>query len=200
MVQNHILQLLCVTAMEPPWSMDADVVRDHKIEVLRCLRPLTGKDVEQNVVRAQYGPGYHHGVAVPGYRREEGVKPNSTTETYVALKVFVDNWRWAGVPFYLRTGKRLPKRASEIAIQFKPVPEILFNRNPARRWSRTSWRSGSSPTRGSRSGSPPSGPAPRSGSGRSGWTSATTRPSATRPPRPMSGSCSTSWPATPRSS
>jgi len=130
MVQNHILQLLCVTAMEPPWSMDADVVRDHKIEVLRCLRPITVKDVEQNVVRAQYGPGYHHGVAVPGYRREEGVKPNSTTETYVALKVFVDNWRWAGVPFYLRTGKRLPKRASEIAVQFKPVPEILFNLNP----------------------------------------------------------------------
>ncbi|MBV8228485.1 MAG: glucose-6-phosphate dehydrogenase, partial [Planctomycetaceae bacterium] len=130
MVQNHILQLLCVTAMEPPWSMNADVVRDHKIEVLRCLRPLTGKDVETHVVRAQYGPGYHHGVAVPGYRREEGVKPDSTTETYVALKVFVDNWRWAGVPFYLRTGKRLPKRASEIAVQFKPVPEILFNLNP----------------------------------------------------------------------
>ena len=78
----------------------------------------------------QYGPGFLHGDAVPGYRREEGVKPDSTTETYVALKLFVDNWRWAGVPFYLRTGKRLPKRASEIAVQFKPVPEVLFNRNP----------------------------------------------------------------------
>lgn len=130
MVQNHILQLLCVTAMEPPWSMGADVVRDHKLEVLNCLRPIVGKDVEKNVVRAQYGPGFSDGEGVPGYRREVGVDPNSTTETYVALKLFVDNWRWAGVPFYIRTGKRLPKRASEIAVQFKPVPEILFNANP----------------------------------------------------------------------
>ncbi|MHC5541004.1 glucose-6-phosphate dehydrogenase [Singulisphaera rosea] len=131
MVQNHILQLLCVTAMEPPWSMGADVVRDHKLEVLNCLRPLAGAEVDRNVVRAQYGPGFHNGEGVPGYRREMGVNPNSTTETYVALKIFVDNWRWAGVPFYIRTGKRLPKRASEIAVQFKPVPEILFNANPS---------------------------------------------------------------------
>ncbi|WP_422926272.1 glucose-6-phosphate dehydrogenase [Singulisphaera sp. PoT] len=130
MVQNHILQLLCVTAMEPPWSMGADVVRDHKLGVLNCLRPITGRDVEKHVVRAQYGPGFHDGEGVPGYRREMGVNPNSTTETYVALKLFVDNWRWAGVPFYIRTGKRLPKRASEIAVQFKAVPEILFNTNP----------------------------------------------------------------------
>lgn len=130
MVQNHLLQLLCITAMEPPWSMNADVVRDHKLAVLKGLRPITGRDVETHVVRAQYGPGYLHGEDVPGYRREEGVKPNSTTETYVALKVFVDNWRWAGVPFFMRTGKRLPKRASEIAVQFKAVPKDLFNASP----------------------------------------------------------------------
>jgi glucose-6-phosphate 1-dehydrogenase len=127
MVQNHILQLLCMTALEPPWAMTADVVRDHKLEVLKCLRPMTPADVERTVVRAQYGPGFHHGEDVPGYRRENGVKADSTTETYVAIKCFVDNWRWAGVPFYLRTGKRLPKRASEIAVQFKDVPEVLFN-------------------------------------------------------------------------
>ncbi len=127
MVQNHILQLLCLTAMDPPWTNQADVVRDRKLEILRCLRPLRGDDVPHAVVRAQYGPGFHHGSDVPGYRREDGVRPDSTTETYVALKVLVDNWRWAGVPFYLRTGKRLPKRASEIAVQFKAVPEVLFN-------------------------------------------------------------------------
>jgi len=127
MVQNHILQLLCMTAMEPPWAMTADVVRDHKLEVLNCLRPIRGHDLERHVVRAQYGPGFNRGVDVPGYRRETNVKPESTTETYVALKLFVDNWRWAGVPFYVRTGKRLPKRASEIAVQFKDVPQILFN-------------------------------------------------------------------------
>ncbi|CAG0967253.1 glucose-6-phosphate 1-dehydrogenase [Myxococcaceae bacterium] len=127
MVQNHILQLLCVTAMEPPWALTADVVRDHKLEVLQCLRPIAGRDVERFVVRAQYGPGFHHGVDVPGYRREAGVTPDSTTETYVAIRCFVDNWRWAGVPFFLRTGKRMPRRASEIAVQFKDVPPILFN-------------------------------------------------------------------------
>src|SRR5262249_53309629 len=118
MVQNHLLQLLCVTAMEPPWSMSADVVRDHKLAVLKCLRPLSGRDVDHDVVRAQYGPGFHNGEPVPGYRREAGVDPNSITETFVALKVHVDNWRWAGVPFFLRTGKRLPKRSTEIAVQF----------------------------------------------------------------------------------
>ena len=130
MVQNHILQLLCITAMEPPWSMNADVVRDHKLAVLKGLRPIKGKDVESHVVRAQYGPGFLDGEDVPGYRREAGVNPNSATETFVAIKLFVDNWRWAGVPFYLRVGKRLPKRASEIAVQFKEVPQVLFNKNP----------------------------------------------------------------------
>ncbi|MDR3636395.1 MAG: glucose-6-phosphate dehydrogenase [Isosphaeraceae bacterium] len=130
MVQNHILQLLCVTAMEPPWSLAADVVRDHKLAVLHGLRTIAGRDVERFVVRGQYGPGFVRGQDVPGYRREEGVQSDSTTETYVAIKLFIDNWRWAGVPFYLRTGKRLPKRASEIAVQFKPVPEVLFNTSP----------------------------------------------------------------------
>ncbi len=127
MVQNHILQLLSLMAMEPPWAMTADVIRDHRLDVLNCLRPVTEADMESCVVRAQYGPGYSRGNDVPGYRREEGVAPDSTTETYVGLKVFVDNWRWAGVPFYIRTGKRMPKRVSEIAVQFKSVPPILFN-------------------------------------------------------------------------
>jgi glucose-6-phosphate 1-dehydrogenase len=139
MVQNHLLQVLCMTAMEPPWSLGAEVVRDAKMGVLNCLRPLTPEDVDTNVVRAQYIAGEMHGQQVPGYRREvsdffekarKPIPPDSTTETYVALKVFVDNWRWEGVPFYLRTGKRLPKRASEVAIQFRDVPNILFNAKP----------------------------------------------------------------------
>jgi glucose-6-phosphate 1-dehydrogenase len=130
MIQNHMLQLVCLTAMEPPWSLDADVVRDAKLEVLRALRPMEVRDVEQRVVRAQYGPGHYGEEEVRGYRREEGVPPDSMVETFVALKLYIDNWRWAGVPFYLRTGKRMPERASEIAIQFKRVPQILFNTNP----------------------------------------------------------------------
>jgi glucose-6-phosphate 1-dehydrogenase len=139
MVQNHMLQVLCITAMEPPWSLAADVHRDAKVAVLNCLRRLSAEDVRANVVRGQYIEGEIEGQRVSGYRKEvreffshlgkdlprESV--NSTTESFVALKVFIDNWRWAGVPFYLRTGKRLPKRASEVAIQFKPVPHILFN-------------------------------------------------------------------------
>ncbi|MDG2306042.1 MAG: glucose-6-phosphate dehydrogenase [Candidatus Binatia bacterium] len=130
MVQNHILQLLCLTAMEPPWSLDAEVVRDHKMGVLNCLRPLRGAEVNQHVIRAQYGPGTSGGEDVRGYRREDRVAPESTTETYVAIQAYVDNWRWSGVPFYIRTGKQLPKRASEIAIQFKCAPPVLFNANP----------------------------------------------------------------------
>jgi glucose-6-phosphate 1-dehydrogenase len=129
MVQNHILQLLCLVAMEPPYSLDPDVVRNAKMEVLRCLRPIVGKDVEQCTVRAQYSEGNVHGKPIPGYRREAGVNPNSTTETYVSVKCFVENWRWSGVPFYLRTGKALPLRASEVAVQFKDIPQILFNAN-----------------------------------------------------------------------
>lgn len=129
MIQNHLLQLLCLVAMEPPYSLDPDVVRNAKMEVLRCLRPITTKDVEKFTVRAQYTEGTAHGAPIPGYRREKGVKPDSTTETYVAVKCFVENWRWSRVPFYLRTGKALPSRASEVAVQFKEIPQILFNAN-----------------------------------------------------------------------
>lgn len=129
MVQNHLLQLLSLVAMEPPYSLDPDVVRNAKMEVLRCLRPITSKDVETYTVRAQYAAGSVNNQPVPGYRRENGVKPDSTTETYVALKCFVENWRWSGVPFYLRTGKAMPHRASEVAVQFKDIPQILFNAN-----------------------------------------------------------------------
>lgn len=127
MIQNHILQLLCLTAMEPPWSLTAEVVRDHKLENLNCLKPIVGPEVGNSVVRAQYAAGYHRGSAVQGYRQEQGVDGSSTTETYLALRLFIDNWRWAGVPFYIRTGKRMAKRSSEIAVQFKQVPPILFN-------------------------------------------------------------------------
>jgi glucose-6-phosphate 1-dehydrogenase len=133
MVQNHMLQLLTLVATEPPRSLDADVVRDEKLDVLQSLRPLTGEDVDRAVVRAQYGAGFEMGRGVPGYREESGVAPQSTTETFVALQLYVDNWRWAGVPFFLRTGKRLPKRASEISIHLKEVPPILFNGTPGRR-------------------------------------------------------------------
>ncbi|HWF86881.1 MAG TPA: glucose-6-phosphate dehydrogenase [Vicinamibacterales bacterium] len=129
MVQNHLLQLLTLVAMEPPRSLDADVIRDEKLEVLLSLKRIEGEAVDELVVRGQYGAGFELGAAVPGYRSEAGVNPKSQTETFVALKVFVDNWRWAGVPFFLRTGKRLPKRASEISIHLKDVPPILFNAN-----------------------------------------------------------------------
>jgi glucose-6-phosphate 1-dehydrogenase len=131
MVQNHLLQLLTLVAMEPPHSLDADVVRDEKLEVLESLKPLDGGAVGEQVVRAQYGAGFVMGDPVPGYRDERGVDSHSSTETFVALEVFIDNWRWSGVPFFLRTGKRLPKRASEISIHLKNVPPILFNANPA---------------------------------------------------------------------
>src|SRR5581483_5709179 len=130
MVQNHMLQLLALVAMEPPRSLDADVVRDEKLEVLLSLRRLDPADVDRCVVRGQYAAGFDLGRPVPGYREEEGVDPHSTTETFVALQLFIDNWRWAGVPFFVRTGKRLPKRASEISVHLKEVPPILFNGDP----------------------------------------------------------------------
>ncbi|CAN5893829.1 glucose-6-phosphate dehydrogenase [soil metagenome] len=143
MVQNHILQTLCLVAMEPPYSLEADMVRDAKIGVLRCLRPMTEAKVPDMVVRGQYIAGDEHGHPVQGYQTEietyyrdfaqKEIPPESnpsTTETFVAMKLYIDNWRWAGVPFYIRTGKRLPKRASEVAIQFKEVPHVLFNANP----------------------------------------------------------------------
>jgi glucose-6-phosphate 1-dehydrogenase len=133
MVQNHMLQLLTLVATEPPRSLDADVIRDEKLEVLQSLRPIEGAAVDTDVVRGQYAPGFAVGAPVPGYREEKGVAPESRTETFVALKVLIDNWRWAGIPFFLRTGKRLPKRASEISVHMKDVPPILFNASPSGR-------------------------------------------------------------------
>src|SRR5947207_4491269 len=130
MVQNHLLQLLALVAMEPPRSLDAEVVRDQKLEVIQSLRPIEAAAVDAHVVRAQYTAGFDMGTPAPGYREEPDVDRQSRTETFVALKLFVDDWRWAGMPFFLRTGKRLPKRASEISIQFKDVPPILFNADP----------------------------------------------------------------------
>ncbi len=127
MVQNHLLQLLCLTAMEPPAELDADSIRDEKVKVLKSLRPITGADVRTHVVRAQYGAGAINGKRVAAYRDEQNVNPESTTETYVALQVNIDNWRWAGVPFFVRVGKRLPKGATEIAVHFKGAPPVLFN-------------------------------------------------------------------------
>ena len=131
MVQNHILQLVTLVGMEPPRTLDAEVVRDEKLEVIRSLRTMDAAAVDRQVVRAQYGPGFVMGSAVPGYREEAGVDKQSRTETFVALQLFIDNWRWAGVPFFVRTGKRLPKRASEISIHLKGVPPILFNIDPS---------------------------------------------------------------------
>ncbi|KAB8143348.1 glucose-6-phosphate dehydrogenase [Chloroflexia bacterium SDU3-3] len=130
MVQNHLMQLLTLTAMEPPGSYEANSVRDEKVKVVRAIRPIAREDVAKYSIRGQYTAGTEGGKPVPGYREETGVDPSSNTETYIALQLFVENWRWAGVPFYLRTGKRLPKRASEIAIQFKSAPLMLFDQGP----------------------------------------------------------------------
>jgi glucose-6-phosphate 1-dehydrogenase len=130
MVQSHLLQVLCMIAMEPPRMIGANAVRDAKLDVLRTLRPFAAEDVGHWVVRGQYAEGLVGGQPVRGYQGEEHVAPDSITETFVALRCWIDNWRWAGVPFYLRTGKRMPKRASEIAIQFNSVPRILFNALP----------------------------------------------------------------------
>jgi glucose-6-phosphate 1-dehydrogenase len=131
MVQNHLMQLLSLVAMEPPTSFTASSVRDRKIDALLSVQPLlkdAGEDDSAGIVPGQYGAGWVAGAEVPAYRAEPGVGPQSTTETYVALRLDIDSWRWAGVPFYLRTGKRLPKRTTEIAIQFKRPPLEIFRR------------------------------------------------------------------------
>ena len=125
-VQNHLMQVLCLTAMEPPVAFDAESVREEKVKVLKAVRRIPEDEVEGYAVRGQYTRGWVWGEEVPGYREEKNVAPDSMTETYVALKLFIDNWRWAGVPFYVRTGKRLPKRVTEIAVQFKPTPHAPF--------------------------------------------------------------------------
>ena len=127
MFQNHLLQLLSLTAMESPVAFNADAVRDEKVKVLKALRPMEGEDAIFNTYRAQYTSGSEDGHRVPGYKDEQGVAPDSVTETFMAARLLIDNWRWAGVPFYLRSGKRLPARETEIAIQFKQPPLSLFN-------------------------------------------------------------------------
>jgi len=126
MIQNHMLQLLTLVAMEPPISFDADAIRDEKIKLLCSIRPITHDQVLQHAVRGQYTAGHIGNEAVRGYRQEDNIHPASTTETYAAVKFYIDNWRWAEVPFYIRTGKRLPKRVTEISIHFHRVPHLLF--------------------------------------------------------------------------
>ncbi len=127
MVQNHALQLLCAIGMEPPINSEADTIRDEKLKVLRSLRAWTPQTLAQHVVRGQYTPGSIAGSAVPGYRDEAGVAPDSRTETFVALRAEIANWRWAGVPFYIRTGKRLPGRDARIVVNFRATPHAIFN-------------------------------------------------------------------------
>jgi glucose-6-phosphate 1-dehydrogenase len=125
-VQNHMMQLLSLVAMEPPTNLKAEAIQDEKVKVLESIRPISYEKMDEVVVRGQYGPGYIKGEAVKGYRQEENVSPESNVETYVSLQLWIDNWRWANVPFYLRAGKRLPKRATEIAITFHRAPGYLF--------------------------------------------------------------------------
>jgi len=134
MVQNHLMQLLCLVAMEPMVSFQADEIRNKKVDVLHAARPIHSDAVPQCAVRGQYGPGVVDVKKVPGYREEEGVAPDSQTETFVALKLYIDNWRWQDVPFYLRTGKRLPRQASEISIQFRAVPHRSFPPEASLAW------------------------------------------------------------------
>ena len=126
MVQNHALQLLCALAMEPPINAHADAIRDEKLKVLRSLKPWTPETMGQHVIRGQYGAGNVNGEAVPAYRGEPGVREGSTTETFVALRAEIANWRWAGVPFYIRTGKRLAARDARIVVNFRPAPHAIF--------------------------------------------------------------------------
>lgn len=131
MVQNHLLQILSLLAMEPPADLSADSVRDEKLKVIKALKPITRQNVKEKTIRGQYADGYLNGVAVPGYTNEEGANENSGTETFVAIKAEIDNWRWAGVPFYLRTGKRMPKKHSEIVVHFKQQPHNIFSESYA---------------------------------------------------------------------
>lgn len=126
MIQNHLLQLFALTAMEPPNGLNADSIRNEKVKALQATHLADINSLERSAIRGQYSQGWMKGKPVPGYREEPGVNPESTTPTFVAMKLMVDNWRWKGVPFYLRTGKRLPKKVSEISIHFKEVPLLIF--------------------------------------------------------------------------
>lgn len=134
MIQNHILQLLCLVAMEIPVNFDADEIRNKKVDVLNAMRRFTPENIKNSAVRGQYGKGWIKGKEVPGYRQEKNVAPESNTETFAAVKFFVDNWRWQGVPFYVRTGKRLHQSASVISIQFKDVPHPVFPAEATESW------------------------------------------------------------------
>ncbi|MDB5002003.1 MAG: zwf [Mucilaginibacter sp.] len=134
MIQNHLLQLLCLVAMETPVNFNADEIRNRKVDVLHAMRRFSPEDVRMSAVRGQYAKGWMEGKEVPGYRDEPKVDPNSNTETFAALKFFVDNWRWQGVPFYVRTGKRLHQSSSVISIQFKDVPHKIFPTEAAESW------------------------------------------------------------------
>ncbi len=134
MVQNHLLQVMCLVAMEPAVTYIADEIRNKKVELLRSIRRISSQDVHLVAVRGQYGPGWIQGRHANAYRAEVGVDPESHTETYAAVKLFVDNWRWEGVPFYLRTGKCMPARASQVVIQFCPVPHRSFPASPVAEW------------------------------------------------------------------
>ncbi|NCD67770.1 glucose-6-phosphate dehydrogenase [Mucilaginibacter agri] len=131
MIQNHLLQILCMVAMEPPISFNAEEIRNRKVDVLRAVRRIKPEEVHHYAVRGQYGEGWLQGKKVPGYRQEPDVDPKSNTETFVAIKFYLDNWRWQGVPFYLRTGKRMQDKTSSITIQFRPVPHTTFQDSAA---------------------------------------------------------------------
>ena len=134
MIQNHILQLLCLIAMEPPISFNASEIHSRKVDVLRAMRRFGPEDVRKSVVRGQYGKGWMQGKEVPGYREEKGVLPESSTETFAAIKFFIDNWRWQGIPFYVRTGKRMHQSSSIITIQFKDQPHFVFPPEAIESW------------------------------------------------------------------
>jgi glucose-6-phosphate 1-dehydrogenase len=131
MVPSHLMQLISLTAMEPPTSFLANAVRDEQTKVLRAIQPFAPEDVLSSAVRGQYGEGFVEGKRVPAYRSEPFVDPNSNTETFVAFKFSIDNWRWADVPFYIRTGKRMAQRLTEVVIQFRRAPQVLFRDTPA---------------------------------------------------------------------
>lgn len=131
MLQNHLLQLLALVAMEPPPSLDSTAIRDENIKVVKAIRPIPADRVNEFAIRGQYSRGWVGGAEAPGYRQEPGVNPESATETFAATKFYIDNWRWADVPFYMRSGKRMTKRATEIAVQFRNVPHRLFNQTAA---------------------------------------------------------------------
>src|SRR5439155_1798371 len=137
MVQNHLMQLLCLVAMEAPVSFNADEIRDKKVAVLHALRPFSHDEVQSSTVRGQYGRGTIEGKRVRGYREEQDVAPDSHTESYAALKLFLDNWRWQDVPFYLRAGKRMARRVTEIVVHFRPVPHRLFPSDAVSDWQPT---------------------------------------------------------------